>query len=204
MYNIFDKYLNNINLSGNLDKDIYDFFIQNKCELTLSHSIRVSNKAQKLCSKYGISLDFGKQCGLLHDISAVIPNDERINVARALNIELCDEEIELPLIIHQKISAVMAYEIFNIRDNSVLNAIECHTTLKSNYTILDLILFISDKIEWDQPGKPVYLNGLLNNLDSSLEKAAFYYIEYLLNNDIQVIHPWLKSAYIELKSKLYK
>ncbi len=39
-------------------------------------------------------------------------------------------------------------------------------------------------------------------LDQSLEHAAYYYIEYLLSNDIKVIHPWLMDAYRELTNKL--
>lgn len=65
-----------------------------------------------------------------------------------------------------------------------------------------LLLFVSDKIKWDQSGNPPYLEGLLYNLDKALEHSALYYIDYLLQNEIKVIHPWLKDAYEYLNYKL--
>lgn len=58
------------------------------------------------------------------------------------------------MIIHQKISKEMARDIFNIMDQEILDAVGCHTTLKKNSTILDKVLFVADKIEWDQIGEP--------------------------------------------------
>lgn len=73
---------------------------------------------------------------------------------------------------------------------------------KKNYSELDLVVFVADKIKWDQSGVPPYLNGLLKELDESLENAAYYYIEYILKNGVKVVHPWLWEAYIKLKNKL--
>lgn len=73
---------------------------------------------------------------------------------------------------------------------------------KKNYSELDLVVFVADKIKWDQKGVPPYLNGLLKEVDESLEKAAYYYIEYILNNDIKVVHPWLLEAYVQLGNKV--
>jgi HD superfamily phosphohydrolase YqeK len=108
----------------------------------------------------------------LHDISVVFPNYERIRVSKALGIEVLLEEEIFPLIIHQKISKVMALEIFKIQDETILNAIGCHTTLRSTSTKLDRVLFVADKIEWDQ------------------------------RDSLKVVHPWLEDAYYELKTSL--
>lgn len=131
---------------------------------------------------------------LLHDIGGIYPINQRIEVARKYHIELLDEELEFPLIIHQKLSRYLAKMMFGIKDETILNAIECHTTLKTNYTKVDLIVFLADKIAWDQEGQPPYLKELLQCLDHSLEDAALYYIDYLLNYDIKVVHPWLMAA----------
>ncbi|EJW16375.1 hydrolase (HAD superfamily) [Paenibacillus alvei DSM 29] len=68
------------------------------------------------------------------------------------------------MIIHQKLSKVMARDIFGITDNEVLDAVGCHTTLRANATQLDLVLFVADKIAWDQQGTPPYLKELHHNL----------------------------------------
>lgn len=87
--------------------------------------------------------------GLLHDIGGVYPNHQRVEKAELFGIELLTEEREFPLIIHQKLSKYLAREHFKITDENILSAIECHTTLKENFTELDLIVFLADKISWD-------------------------------------------------------
>lgn len=69
---------------------------------------------------------------------------------------------------------------------------------------LDLVLFVADKIEWDQAGTPPYLPSLLRGLDQSLEHAAFCYLSYLWEqrDKLRVLHPWLAAAYQWLSSRL--
>ena len=136
---------------------------------------------------------------LLHDIGGIYPINQRIEVARKYSIELLNEELEFPLIIHQKLSCYLAKSLFNIGDEDILNLIECLTTLKANYTKIDLIVFLADKIAWDQEGQPPYLKGLFQCLDHSLEEATLYYINCLLNHDIKVVHPWSLVARRELE-----
>ncbi|CEP80303.1 HD domain-containing protein [Paraclostridium sordellii] len=199
--------INSINLkvpkiTNDLKKSITEFLELNNCLDTISHSIEVVNYAKDISCRYSIRSELAEVSGLLHDISAVIPENKRIEVANILGIEIYDEERKMPLIIHQKISKVIAQDIFKINDTSILSAIECHTTLKKEPSKLDLLLFVSDKVKWDQDGNPPYLEGLLYNLDKSLEHSALYYIDYLLQNEIKVIHPWLKDAYEYLNYKL--
>lgn len=138
--------------------------------------------------------------GWLHDISAVFPNQERIAVARELGVEVLPEEEMFPMIIHQKISKVMARDIFMVTDQEILDAIGCHTTLRARSTLLDKILFVADKIAWDQAGTPPYIEDLMFNLEKSLTQGAFSYISYLWERKdaLKVIHPWLKEAYEDL------
>ncbi|MCR1850939.1 MAG: HD domain-containing protein [Paraclostridium sordellii] len=199
--------INSINLkvpkiTNDLKKNITEFLELNNCLDTISHSIEVANYAKDISCRYSIRSELAEVSGLLHDISAVIPNNKRIEVSNILGIEIYDEERKMPLIIHQKISKIIAQDIFKINDTSILSAIECHTTLKKEPSKLDLLLFVSDKVKWDQDGNPPYLEGLLYNLDKSLEHSALYYIDYLLQNEIKVIHPWLKDAYEYLNYKL--
>ena len=65
-------------------------------------------------------------------------------------------------------------------------------------------MFIADKISWDQDGIPPYLDGLLSALDCSLESAALYYIKYLLDQGVKVVHPWLKEAHESLSKAVSK
>lgn len=186
-----------------LIKKIKELFEKNGCLSIYEHSINVAKEALRISKLSSLSSEMTNKvviASLLHDIGGIYPIKQRIEVARKYSIELLDEELAFPLIIHQKLSRNLAKSLFNIEDEAILNAIECHTTLKANYTKIDLIVFLADKIAWDQKSQPPYLKALFQCLDHSLEEAALYYIDYLLNYDIKVIHPWLMEAKDELES----
>ena len=178
-----------------LKNEIKQYLVSKNCEKTYYHCMEVGEYAYQLGEKYLTSPEKVSIAGYLHDISAIYPNNQRINVAQKYGIELNEAEMAFPMIIHQKISKSIAKMDFGIEDNEILSAIECHTTLKKNYSDIDLVLFVADKIKWDQEGKPPYLDGLLQALNCSLENAAYFYIDYILKHDIKVIHPWLLEAY---------
>ena len=182
-----------------LKNEIKQYLVSKNCEKTYYHCMEVGEYAYQLGEKYLISPEKVSIAGYLHDISAVYPNNQRINVAQKYGIELNEAEMAFPMIIHQKISKSIAKMDFGIEDNEILSAIECHTTLKKNYSDIDLVLFVADKIKWDQEGKPPYLDGLLQALNCSLENAAYFYIDYILKHDIKVVHTWLWDAYNQLK-----
>ena len=181
-----------------LKNEIKQYLVSKNCEKTYYHCMEVGEYAYQLGEKYLTSPEKVCIAGYLHDISAVYPNNQRISVAQKYGIELNETEMAFPMIIHQKISKSIAKMDFGIEDNEILSAIECHTTLKKNYSDIDLVLFVADKIKWDQEGKPPYLDGLLQALNCSLENAAYFYIDYILKHDIKVVHPWLWDAYNQL------
>ena len=182
-----------------LKNEIKQYLVSKNCEKTYYHCMEVGEYAYQLGEKYLTSPEKVSIAGYLHDISAIYPNNQRINVAQKYGIELNEAEMAFPMIIHQKISKSIAKMEFGIEDNEILSAIECHRTLKKNYSDRDLVLFVADKIKWDQEGKPPYLDGLLQDLNCSLENAAYFYIDYILKHDIKVVHPWLWDAYNQLK-----
>jgi HD superfamily phosphohydrolase YqeK len=67
---------------------------------------------------------------------------------------------------------------------------------------LDKVVFLADKIAWDQAGTPPYINQVTKALDKSLESAALAYINYLWEHrtQLRVVHPWLIEARQDLMS----
>lgn len=161
-------------------------------------------EAANLAKKFNADCQKAETAGWLHDISAIIPNEHRIDVAREMSIEVLDEEEFFPLIIHQKLSAEIASCVFKIKDDEIISAIGCHTTLKKDATDIDKIVFIADKIQWDQSGKPPYLDGLLKQLNISLDHGVFHFLDYLWQqrDSLKVVHPWLKDAHAYLCEQL--
>ncbi|WP_211748700.1 bis(5'-nucleosyl)-tetraphosphatase (symmetrical) YqeK [Paenibacillus sp. Marseille-Q4541] len=204
MHSIFKPLTQHVSFTGELKKDIQLFLTLNQCPKTAKHCIEVGTESRRIAMLFNANQAAAETAGWLHDISAVFPNNGRIEVARQLQIEVFPEEERFPMIIHQKISKVMAQDIFNIHDQDVLDAVGCHTTLRSSSTLLDQVLFVADKISWDQSGVPPYINELNRNLEKSLTHGAFAYINYLWERKetLKVIHPWLRDAYEELKDKV--
>ncbi|MFD2693698.1 bis(5'-nucleosyl)-tetraphosphatase (symmetrical) YqeK [Sporolactobacillus shoreicorticis] len=197
--NLFSEFIQNVHFTGDPIFDSYHFLRNNQLPLVADHSRRVSEEANRLARVFGTGEKKAEIAGALHDISAVIPNNQRLSVARELTIDVLEEEAAFPMILHQKISKVMARDLFHVTDLEILNAIECHTTLRSHPSVLDLIVFVADKIEWDQQGIPPYLDELKQQLQSSLEAGAYAYIHYLWKrkDKLKVVHPWLAEAYFE-------
>ncbi|WP_404455153.1 bis(5'-nucleosyl)-tetraphosphatase (symmetrical) YqeK [Oceanobacillus kapialis] len=204
MRELFKKYTNNFELSVDLEHDVVTFLKSNYFTNTAEHSCKVGKEAERLAHSFNSNGDVAKAAGLLHDISVVFPNNERAVVVEKLGLNVFDAERIFPLIAHQRISRVMAEEIFNIQDEEILSAIECHTTLKRESSKIDQIVFVADKIEWDQDGTPPYINQIKSQLEFSIGHAAYAYIDYLWarKKTLKVVHPWLAEAHKDLKRKL--
>ncbi|MCP1307296.1 bis(5'-nucleosyl)-tetraphosphatase (symmetrical) YqeK [Paenibacillus tyrfis] len=190
--------------TNRLRDDIRSFLSLNGCEKTAEHCMDVGTEARRIALRFGADPEAAETAGWLHDISAVIPNGDRIAVSRELGIEVLPEEEAFPMIIHQKLSVVMAEQLFGVTDAAILDAVGCHTTLRAGSTLLDQVLFVADKVAWDQPGTPPYISELQEQLNRSLIHGAFVYIHYLWErkHTLKVVHPWLKEAYEELRHRI--
>lgn len=164
----------------------------------------VGAEARALALRFGDDPDAAETAGWLHDISAVYPNAERVRIARELGVDVLPEEEAFPMIIHQKLSVEVARHLFGVDRRDVLDAVGCHTTLKAPSTRLDRIVFVADKVSWDQTGTPPYLSELLKSLERSLEDGAMAYIGHLWaqREKLKVVHPWLADAYADLKDAI--
>ena len=84
------------------------FLTAREHEATARHCQQVAARASELAQRFGVDAEKAHLAGLLHDISAVIPNAERLARAEAWGITILPEERAAPMILHQKLSAVMA------------------------------------------------------------------------------------------------
>jgi predicted HD superfamily hydrolase involved in NAD metabolism len=200
MHRLLVQLIDGIQLTGDMRTDMQTFLIYHGCPKTAGHCGWVAAEAKRLAARFGVDESQAEIAGWLHDISAVFSHGQRPQIARQLGVEVLPEEDEVPMIIHQKLSVVVARDIFGVMDEAVLSAIGCHTTLKAKASVLDKVVFVADKIQWDQSGNPPYLAGLLSALEQSLDQAALYFLEYLWQrrDTLPVVHPWFVEAYRQL------
>lgn len=192
------KYVNVTEITNNIVVDVNNFLLENNKEKTLKHVMDVANTNSKIAETYGLDKNICITSGYLHDISTVIQPKDMLTYMVENNLFVDESEKKFPFILHQRISRLLAKTFFNIDDEIILSAIECHTTLKSNPSQYDMALFIADKLSWDQSGTPPFYDIVNKSLSISLEKACLSYINYIVDNDMILhTHSWL------LESKKY-
>ncbi len=201
MHEIFTDLARGLNLTGYVPQDVRTFLNRHSYPQTIRHSQHVAEEAGRLAFRYGADPRKASRAGWLHDVSAVFLDSQRVDVARALCLPLLREEERNPVLVHQKISRLMAQEIFLVEDEEILSAIGCHSTLKAGATLLDKVVFVADKLAWDQKGNPPYYAEMAEAIEKSIDKAALVYIKSLYERASSpsfCLHPWLIAAYHEL------
>lgn len=185
---------------GTIEEQVLMYLTKYDKQDTIPHLLEVAEESEMLAKEFGIDPTVAYQAGLLHDISVVIPNNQRVKFHEALGQPILPAEYQLPMLLHQQQSCLLAKRVFQIKDVQVLSAIACHTTLKSQATPMDYCLFIADKIKWDRPAQPPYLKQVMAALEQEgLAKSCYCYLEWLFQHDIQVVHPWAKAALEQLR-----
>ena len=160
----------------------------------------MANRNALISKTYDLDHDKCVIAGLLHDISAIIKPEDMLKYAYENRLEVCEAERKYPFLLHQRLSKICAVEYFNISDEEILSAIECHTTLKKSPSKYEMSLFIADKLAWDKGGIPPFYEEVNAALDISLEAACYKYMEYMIENDM-ILCPhdnWIE-AYEQLK-----
>jgi HD superfamily phosphohydrolase YqeK len=176
--------------TGQLEEDVPAFFAGHGRRDLAAHCTAVATEATRLAVRFNLPISQAMAGGWLHDISGVIPLDQRIAAAEAWGLPILEAESQLPMILHQRLSMVVAETWFGCFDPVVLSAIGCHTTLKSHPEGLDLLVFLADKLAWDKGGQPPYAAAVNSGLEVSLLAGARAYVEWLLPR-LAVRHPWL-------------
>ena len=201
---IFDlPYIKCLKLTGNIKDDVVNLLNENKKEETAIHCVKVAEICAALAEIFKLDKTIAYACGMLHDISNIMNPSDMLGYAENNSWYIDESERKYNFILHQRISAVAARDHYGISDKNILSSIECHSTLKANASEYDMLLFLSDKISWDQGAVPPFLDIIEKALNISLMAASLAYINYALDNDMILSpHKWLSEAKLWLEGKL--
>lgn len=111
------------------------------------HTISVSFICTALAMRYGNDLDHAELAGLLHDCAKHLGDGEIIKKCKKQGIELTDDELKAPAVLHAKYGAWLAQYKYGIEDTEIVNAIRWHTTGRPEMSLLEKLVFIADYIE---------------------------------------------------------
>ncbi|WP_411346350.1 NUDIX domain-containing protein [Paenibacillus sp. WLX1005] len=167
--------------------------------------MEVANQAQQLAQRYDQDVHIAVLGGWLHDMSTVIPDQHKLELALQLGLEVVDAERQVPFLLHQKLSAWMAEHVFGLDEPALLSAISCHTTLKGKMAQMDKLLFIADKLSWASSDSAPYLSLMRQAVDGSLDDAIDVYVDYIFGEPgrLAVVHPWMQAARRTLEMERY-
>ena len=174
------------------------YLLERGCQAAAAHCDAVASEARRIAQSHqlGAEADKAYAAGWLHDISAVIPDAHRLATARQWGVDVLPEEEEFPLLLHQKLSAVIAEKEFGIGDRDVLDAVGHHTTLRRCPGTVEKVVFLADKLAWDQPGETPHGEAVRRALQESLDEGVATYLDWVWQHreQMRVIHPWLREA----------
>lgn len=174
-------------------------YLSNNKEYILKHVENVAKIAVGLAKAYNLDIKKINLAALLHDVSGIMTPQEMYDFAIARGLEIDPAEEKYHALLHQRVSKIIAQEEYGITDSVILNAIECHTTLRKNASLYDKVVFIADKISWDSKGIPSYDDLLKSGSVETLDEACYLYIKYQFDNNLLVMpHQWLIEAYEDL------
>ena len=192
-------------LTDDLLNDIEALLVSNGMQKTADHAKAVAKIGVQIADQYGLERSICELSAYLHDISAVVRADDMLGYAIESSWEIDISERKYPFLLHQMISRVIAELGFSITDERVLDAVECHTTLRADPSKYDMALFISDKLAWDQEGEPPYYSEVADALNRSLEEASLAYMDYIVDNNM-ILHPhkWFEEGVMCLQNSQKK
>lgn len=114
----------------------------------LAHSISVASTAESMALMYGTDPFLARVSGLLHDWDKVVPDDELIERARALELDFEGADYaDVKPLLHGCVAARELPERYPELPDEVWHAISVHTTAGYKMSPLDKILFVADGIE---------------------------------------------------------
>ncbi len=203
--NFLPKYVVVPEFLGLIENDSILFLKANKKYEIAEHVTKVAEECVKIGEQYSLDKSVCEASGYLHDISVIIKPEDMIKFSKNFDLEIYEAEEKYPFLLHQRLSAILAKELFSVTDERILSAINCHTTLKTKVNNYDMALFLADKISWDQIDTPPYHDAVTKELVSSLKKACICFMDFIVENKMLLYpHKWFEEAREELVREVQK
>ncbi len=160
-----------------------------------AHCQAVAAEAARLAARFSLDVDVCEAAGFCHDLGCALPPSEMVAEAQRLGWSLDPAEEKYPFLLHQRFSALYSREWLHITDERLLSAVGCHTTLRAEATGCDMVVFLADKLAWDQPGDPPSEKEVRAALEVSLPNACRVYMDYVMKNGMILMpHQWFIDA----------
>jgi len=194
------------NIGGFVTKEVSDYIEENNLYKTdffenakkvlksvlkpkrYDHSLRVADCAFELALCLGYDPEKAYTAGLLHDCAKYLNDNEILEEAEKLGIEVSDVERRQALnLLHSKVGAYWVRDKYGIDDEEIFGAVYYHTTGRPDMNMLEKIIYLSDILE---PGRDIPYTPSLDCIRAEAtydpDLACYHILEnvvpYLLEN----------------------
>ena len=149
------------------------------------HTMGVAYMCAVMAHRWDTDMEDAILAGLLHDCAKCNSDERNIELMRKDGINITDDELKAPQLLHSKAGVIVARDEYGIRDDNILNAIRLHTTGAPGMNLLEKIVFVADYIE---PGR-----YKVKNL-SQIRKLAFVDIDICVYEILKNTLRFLKKS----------
>ena len=125
-------------------------WIKNKLECDEErylHSLGAEETARELAARFGADEEKAALAALIHDNAKCFEYKELVQIVNENNFPIKDDVINNHKILHAFAGAYLAQKELGIEDKDILNAIMYHTTGRTGMSLLEKIVYLSDKLE---------------------------------------------------------
>lgn len=193
---LLDRYGKDL-IDGELREHVKVYLESFECQDIYKHTLNVVDQVKVLHGRFDFDLDKCIVSAYLHDLGRVVPKEEMAQFCQSFGYSPLKGELQAPDLLHQVVSKIIATEIFGVKDTEVLEAVACHTTLKMHPNQTEMILFLADKLSWDQDRFSYLKSNINKGLEDSMEEGIFKYFEdmHKKRDHLSYYHKLSQEAY---------
>ena len=165
-------------------------------EHRFAHTVRVARFADKLAQVHREDAARARVAGMLHDLARLYPPHALVTECRSRGLPITEFECQSPVVLHAKLGAELARELFGVDDAAILSAIRKHTVAAPTMSALDCIVYLADGLEPGRnfPERQALALLSFRDLRAAMSATVAWSIRYLEKKSLLVAPETLGAA----------
>jgi predicted HD superfamily hydrolase involved in NAD metabolism len=161
-----------------------------------AHTLRVARFAERLAAAHGLDARRAREAGLFHDLARLYAPERLLRECAARGLAVDEFERANPIVLHARLGAELAREMFGLHDEPTLAAIRKHTVGAADMSQLDDVLFLADALEpgRDYPERDAFAARAFVDLGDAMRAVLDSTIDHLRERGLTVAPQTLAAA----------
>jgi predicted HD superfamily hydrolase involved in NAD metabolism len=146
-----------------------------------AHTLRVARLAERLARAHGEDPGTARRAGLYHDLARLYGAERLLEECTERGLTIDAFERANPVVLHARLGAELARDLYGVDDEAILSAIRKHTVGAARMSRLDVIVYLADGLEpgRDYPERAGFVALAERDLDAAMRAVIASTITYL-------------------------